>query len=156
MGGKKSKPKNNPTNEPTNQLKSKYQPKSQSEENIFFEGYWAKDQNPAKDEYKGKYPWPVPSSFPEKQVFLENLAEIERHLYSLQDQSRGNFEEKYVISYRGLSECRLCNKLNGSKEFVLKNSGQNINWPEGYQHYVKDHDIKPSDKFLQIVMNFKK
>jgi hypothetical protein len=124
-------------------------PKSKSEKQICFtEGYWASDIDPKKDEYKGKYPWPFPSLFPEKEIFLEKLSKIEQMLNKLQLNAK---EEEYVLSYRGLSRCRLCNNLNGFKEYVLQHSNGKVNWPEGFSHYVDVHGVRPTEQFIQII-----
>ncbi len=118
----------------------------------FTEGYWASDQDPIKDEYKGKYSWPKASSFPEKEIFLKKLIIIEEHLLKLEKNTKN---EDYVQSYRGLSHCRICDKRNGYKEYVLTISEtQKVNWPEGFRHYVEAHDIRPSDKFFEYIMDF--
>ncbi len=118
----------------------------------FIEGYWASDQDPDKDYYKGIYPWPIPCSFPQKDVFLEKLSKVEKMLKNLQMNEEN---EKYVLSERGLSLCRLCNNRNGSKEFIIDYSKGKVHWPEGYSHYVEVHEVRPSDMFLEIIMSIK-
>ena len=118
----------------------------------FREGYWADDQDPKKDSYKGKYPWPVASSFTEKDAFLAKLTEVEQHLQKL-EKSKKRDDEDFVIHYRGLSKCRICKIHNGAKEYVLKFSKfAKVNWPEGFRHYVEAHEIKPSERFVEIIM----
>ena len=136
MGGNKSKPKN-----------------SDSSFTEFTEGYWASDQDPSKDIYKGEYPWPQSSSFPEKEEFMIKLTKVEEYL-KLKEETKIKDEEDYVISYRGLSRCRICNEKNGYKEYVFKFSKNGkVNWPEGFRHYVEAHEIRPSDKFVEIIMD---
>ncbi len=49
--------------------------------------------------------------------------------------------------YRGWSTCRICGQKNGSTEY--KRNGWV--WPGGFYHYVKDHNVKPSDAFITFV-----
>ncbi len=49
--------------------------------------------------------------------------------------------------YRGISRCRLCGEANGNAEFTNKN----WTWPQGYRHYIDDHDVRPSREFRQYV-----
>jgi len=139
-------------------VKSDKSDKSDKSEKIksFTEGYWASDQDISKDEYKGEYPWPVSStSFPEKEIFVNQLIEVETRLLELEEKSKANGEhEKYVHSYRGLSMCRICNKKNGYKEYVLEISDRIVNWPEGFRHYVEVHDVRPTDEFLETIRLF--
>ena len=50
---------------------------------------------------------------------------------------------------KGVSPCRLCNKSNGSIEYVVtkysKAGNPMMRWciPEGYEHYLVDHKVKP-------------
>lgn len=43
----------------------------------------------------------------------------------------------YAGGYRGYSQCRICMKLNGSRELT---DGTWV-WPEGLSHYVRDHSV---------------
>lgn len=51
-----------------------------------------------------------------------------------------------VISYRGYSHCRLCDRRhNGTRSFVIKIGAHVYEWPEGFVHYLEDHrvDVPP-------------
>ena len=52
------------------------------------------------------------------------------------------------VQYRGWSTCRICKCTNGSTEYK---SGGWI-WPEGYIHYIEEHNVKPSSEFYKFVM----
>lgn len=52
-----------------------------------------------------------------------------------------------VINYRGHSGCRLCGKMNGSKEYAI----DHYVWPEGYLHYLKDHNVAVDKEFGEYV-----
>ena len=48
--------------------------------------------------------------------------------------------------YRGYSQCRLCDKYNnGSKEYSI---GCFV-WPEGYIHYLEEHNVAVDEKFAK-------
>jgi hypothetical protein len=96
---------------------------------IKIEGYWY-------SKYEPKYPSPVANDEPweGKAEFLEKLTQKE--------------SRTPVDRYKGWSNCRLCNKNNGSTEFKTSN----WRWPEGYKHYIEDHNVKPSDEFYQFIM----
>ena len=53
-----------------------------------------------------------------------------------------------VISYRGLSMCRICKKMNGSIE---QSDGVYL-WPGGLAHYIEDHDVVLPDEFVTHVL----
>lgn len=54
-------------------------------------------------------------------------------------------------SYRGSSSCRLCGKSNG-----LQDHGDGVwVWPQGYEHYVKDHLVKPPQVFIDYVLSLR-
>ena len=44
----------------------------------------------------------------------------------------------------GLSDCRLCGRVNGSAEFT---DGVYL-WPEGLAHYVREHSVKLPNEVL--------
>lgn len=50
---------------------------------------------------------------------------------------------------KGVSPCRICNKSNGSQEYVVtkysRAGNPMVRWciPEGYEHYLVDHQVKP-------------
>ena len=53
----------------------------------------------------------------------------------------------------GYSWCRLCldKKRNGSREYKL----DKISWPQGYLHYILEHNVIPSKEFYDFIMNRK-
>lgn len=48
-----------------------------------------------------------------------------------------------------MSLCRICGRLNGCSEFTL---GE-WQWPSGLRHYVEQHNVKPSDEFIEFILN---
>ena len=53
------------------------------------------------------------------------------------------------VGYRGFSPCRLCERDNGNSAFRVAD----WEWPEGFRHYLADHDIRPSQSFEEFVLN---
>lgn len=50
--------------------------------------------------------------------------------------------------YRGMSQCRFCAKFNGSKDYT---DGTYL-WPQGFGHYLKEHEVKPPQDFIDHVL----
>ena len=93
-----------------------------------FEGHWSATRG------QGDLPWPEPSrGWGDRSRFLRRLAQVE--------------EKAERITYRGLSSCRLCGRLNGDKAFRL----DVWEWPAGFRHYVEDHEVAPSADFTDFV-----
>lgn len=51
--------------------------------------------------------------------------------------------------YKGWSDCRICERKNGSSEFLF---GKYI-VPSGYRHYIEKHNIEPPLYFYLYVIN---
>lgn len=67
-------------------------------------------------------------------------------------QALENIQRRSVLHhYKGWSNCRICGCRNGSGEY--QNDGWR--WPQGYQHYVEDHNVKPSLAFLEFILGEK-
>jgi hypothetical protein len=52
--------------------------------------------------------------------------------------------------WMGWSTCRLCSDDNGT---VCLTDGVYV-WPEGFAHYVEEHDVKPPKEFIAHVLNY--
>lgn len=96
------------------------------------EGYWYNSYGDA-----AKYPMPIAKSdeMQDKIAFLINLTKAQ--------------EEAERNSYRGWSNCRICGCMNGSAEYHT----DKWLWPSGYQHYINDHNVRPSPEFFEYIMN---
>lgn len=57
-----------------------------------------------------------------------------------------------VQEWRGSSDCRLCDKING---YTDKSDGIYV-FPAGFSHYIKEHKVKPPQEFIDHVLNIKK
>lgn len=55
---------------------------------------------------------------------------------------------KVIESYKGWSECRICNCHNGCQDMT----DDVYLWPEGFLHYLEVHSVKPDQKFIDYVL----
>lgn len=94
------------------------------------EGFWAAD--PDKIEV---FPFPKPNimHWIEKDEFIKKLTIVE-------NKARKN-------TYKGFSRCRICKIPNGSITYTYSN----WRWPSGFKHYIKQHNIKPSQEFISFI-----
>lgn len=104
---------------------------------IKYEGYWRSSE----DEKNSDLPWPRPSDTKCSSDFIDKL--------------------KYVLShsvegkrYRGYSNCRLCGGLNGTREYLPMINEVRYVVPEGYLHYLEDHNVHPSEDFKSFINQF--
>lgn len=93
------------------------------------EGYWYSKYSP---EYL--MPQAQAEPWPGKAEFLKALDRWE--------------SDAHVVAYRGWSTCRICGCHNGSEEF----EHDGWRWPQGYKHYIVEHNVKPSLAFYHAVM----
>jgi hypothetical protein len=91
-------------------------------------GYWRQRQDSPED-----LPWPIEGHLPQ-----ETKEKIARYLS----------DGKITAHWRGWSTCRICGKMNGS---VCKTDGE-FEYPEGYAHYILDHNIQPDGELLAKVL----
>jgi hypothetical protein len=119
-------------------------------ENARIEGYWRdKPETPMSDRRSTPLdllPWPEAgaTSWPGQAAFIAALASVER---------RGRGIETF--RQMGFSTCRLCGMKNGTGEFYdpRPSAAHGWRWPEGYRHYVEDHNVQPSNAFLNYIMS---
>lgn len=52
----------------------------------------------------------------------------------------------------GGSVCRLCNKCNGSTDYQLLSGEVRWIWPEGYRHYLEEHQCLPTPAFERLIL----
>ncbi len=100
-------------------------------------GFW----NIPGDSHYGNHPSPIPCK---DSLWLSELKRpfVERILL-LQKKAKGR-------CYKGWSECRLCGKMNGSKEYYFKD----LIWPSGYLHYIQEHDVRPPENHWRKVLEY--
>ena len=99
------------------------------------EGFWNDEQN--------RYPeFPMPEhsdvEFDDKFDILDKL-----HMIQMLTSS--------VFYAKGFSICRCCGVPNGSMQY----EACGYTWPEGFEHYIQDHNVRPSNDFITKVLNLK-
>jgi|GEM_PF-2353240 len=95
-------------------------------------GYW-------KSEFEVNLPHPI--NFVDSEWNSNEKNKIIRHL------NKSHFLPGVAAGY---SYCRLCHKKdNGCRE---KSDGQFV-WPEGFLHYVEEHNVKPPQEFIDHCTN---
>lgn len=133
---------------------------------IYIEGYWETftnknasdfdidkyyknvEENFVKNNYKQKYPYPLPSKEILNSKFLEKIEKIEEKIQN------GKIGE--TSNQKGPSYCRICdNKRLSSEEcnFIYKKI--KYYFPSGILHYYKEHNVNPSKEFEEAVMKTK-
>ena len=92
-------------------------------------GYWRQYETE-----NSELPWPTEGRLP-----TETKELIAKFLNS----------GKELYAWRGFSTCRICGKLNGSVCLTK----DNFIYPEGYAHYIVDHNIQPDLDLLVHVLS---
>jgi len=52
-----------------------------------------------------------------------------------------------IMRFRGMSRCRVCGEFNGSTTM----SDGTYAWPQGFQHYLLEHGVRPPQEFVDHV-----
>lgn len=94
------------------------------------EGFWY-------SEFEPHLPMPEPSSVP-----WEGQGDFLAALAATEATAR-------PVTMRGFSLCRLCDRPNGSREFRLGG----WRWPSGLDHYIREHNVRPSQEFIDFIMS---
>ncbi len=124
----------------------------------YIEGYW-RSSNTYKcicNDANRNYPVPIPSNAPNDNAFLQKLDQVIKLLDRLDIQERQQYkllDSNYKVTYLGYSNCRLCQQICGSCEYLLKFNGILYRFPEGIVHYYQKHNVKPSNEFRNVIMN---
>lgn len=103
-------------------------------------GYWASPKMANVTAFGLDYSQshlPLAQDFVDTSWNKNERAQVARYL------ERGH--EKFA--WRGWSNCRFCQKHNGSRCLT----DDVYVWPEGFSHYLKEHGVKPDDEFIQHV-----
>ncbi|MBD3408403.1 MAG: hypothetical protein GF411_19930 [Candidatus Lokiarchaeota archaeon] len=97
------------------------------------EGFWS--DNPEQE------PWPMEREAPwdGQSDFVMMLGAVEN---ALKTSDLGK-----IVAYRGYSHCRICDQLNGSKEYHYNE----WIWPQGFKHYIESHNVMPSQDFMDMI-----
>jgi len=91
--------------------------------------------------YEPKLPMPVQQAADSEWVRKGKPKSFARLLGIVEKMAR-------CTGYKGSSRCRICGEWNGSMEYYH----EGWVWPEGYMHYIRDHNVKPPAKFIQFIV----
>lgn len=102
---------------------------SEKSVSLKLEGFWWSKKEP-------HYPKPIHSdvAFENKEMVIEKLKKVEK----IASKKR----------YRDFASCRCYNGSVGTMSLQYKN----WTWPEGFLHYIIEHNVQPSDLFLKEVL----
>lgn len=56
-------------------------------------------------------------------------------------------------TYKGYSNCRICNEIVGRDEYAVKVKDKFFIVPEGFLHYIEKHNIQPDMDLFNSIMN---
>jgi hypothetical protein len=111
-------------------------PLTKVDETSYIEGYW-------RSSYEKNYPFPKPTDQPVDSDFLSALKDM--------------MSTNQCNLYRGFSFCRLCNECNGSGEYQVTGTLDNLRvqftFPDGILHYYTEHNVQPSKEFKKFVLD---
>jgi len=108
-------------------------------ETTFTEGFWYDDRDFFKDDFTN-LPYPKESTNEIDIEFIEKYKKV--------------VEKCDYFSYMGNSICRLCKQDNGNNEYEIVEDDIKYIFPEGILHYYENHNIKPSNEFKKVIMEF--
>jgi len=57
--------------------------------------------------------------------------------------------------HKGFHRCEICGKIMGSSVKKISGNGKCYKFPSQVSHYVKDHNYKPPQEFIEAIMNLK-
>lgn len=108
-----------------------------------YESYWRNSRQTVIKDVEGKHlKWPKEGhEWPNKNIFLDNLNQLNDYV-----KRKNNF-----IPYDQPKDCKICNHKNVSTGLLTLNK---MRWEDGLYHYIKEHNIKPSDEFIDFVYRF--
>lgn len=103
--------------------------------------------------YYSKYEPNLPIPISQQTKLNQNLiTKLRVIMYKL---NKSSYSNAHCLQYMGYSECRLCHKPNGSKEYYIINENKKYIFPEGYLHYIEEHNIIPSNEFVNLLIHIR-
>lgn len=109
-------------------------------------GFWSKEVRP---ELNGQYLNGFTDKIIELAEYINLYKKCDYYLQSYINISCLDFEIK-IKSFDGYSTCTICDIDNGDKDIILGS----YYLPDGYLHYIINHQIKVSNEFQEYVLNF--
>lgn len=105
----------------------------------YVEGYW-QEFNECGCCNKIIYPYPRPTDMQVSPIFLQNLEYVKKY--------------SKIECFFGPSDCRLCGTSLGGNEFSFKTEGITYVFPDGIDHYYKEHGVQPSEEFSDAIEQY--
>ncbi len=107
-----------------------------------YESYWRNKKNIKITDSEDKaLPWPRPGiKWQMRDSFLQKLHDTEMYL-----RRKNKFKKYEKEKYK---DCLICGQKSITTGIFELNK---IRWEDGLMHYMKKHNTKPSDKFIDII-----
>jgi hypothetical protein len=107
--------------------------------NVVYIGYWKIEYK--NEFYKEKYGDTTQTDPSGKELFfpMENSATKDQS--EIISKLKTAMQSGHMIGYRGWSNCRICEKKNGTKELKIQIGDTQYRIPQGYVHYLEDHNV---------------
>ena len=102
-------------------------------------GFWYSSGEPL-------LPKPIIITDTHDKLLLDKLQKLQKHI---EDDYLTLDPGYHCVNYRGVSYCRICDQSNGNKEITFNG----YTFPEGYIHYIIDHNIHIDPGFKQMILN---
>jgi hypothetical protein len=122
--------------------------KKENNKIIKLESYFENEKNSKnKDDLDNNFPYPIEGTFwTDKEQFLDKLVKTEKFI--LFNKNFYNFEnqEKCVLCYKKKKK-----NINVSTGYYSLND---IIWKNSLIHYISDHNIKPSNEFIDFIYQY--
>jgi len=110
-------------------------------------GFWREARKPMGEMFHMTYgQGPIESSYPDVNDFVDAMWR-KNHFDEYTTVVAYLMEGQIKDAYKGSSQCRICGKTNGSCDIT---DGVWV-WPEGFLHYIVNHDVKPPQEFVDYV-----
>nr|QBK88959.1 MAG: uncharacterized protein LCMiAC02_00520 [Mimivirus LCMiAC02] len=110
-----------------------------------YESLWRNKKNIKITDYNGTLlPWPKSNvAWQMQKLFLNKLYSAETNL-----RRKNKFKKYSKDKYKHCLICKQKNITTGLYEL------HDIRWENGLYHYIKEHNIKPSDKFIDMIFRY--
>lgn len=101
--------------------------------------YWKDNKSNSFDSH---FPVPIENSWKDNEEKKHKIICAIKHLYNNPYRNEG---------YLGDSYCRICNKTNGNFESTVQFGKYIFIIPQGYIHYIEDHNVEPNKQLLECI-----
>lgn len=111
---------------------------------LFYESVFRENKRSRTTDSEGKiFPFPkeMKQEWQNKEAFLYKMELVEKFLK----------ESKRYKKYNSVNSCKICKTKITKGMFKVRN----LMWEDGLFHYIKVHNHKPSDQFIDFIFGFK-